>query len=418
MFEDNRGKLFFPIKQNNFTSYESIVSINKLNVFRGIHVETFPKLITCIQGRFLDIVINFNENDNDYLIPKYYNLNTNDGTNQLLVPSNYGHAFISLEEQSIMLYNYGGIYNTQTTKVFNYKDPIFNMDLSTNIIISEKDKFASFYKPIDYYILGHRGFIGGEIVNQLRNMNKTSYLSKLRLENVSDIKEELKVYKPKHVICSAGITGTPNISWCETNRESTIETNIVYQMTLVHLCSNLQIHLIIIGSGVIFKNDRFYTEEEEGNFNGNFYGRCRIILENMAKEYKNVMYVRINYPISKTYSDKNLITKLLRYSTINETKITLTYIDELVPYLLDMVENYATGICNLVNKDVISLTDIMKIYSSRVPHHFIMSETNDDKKTASLLQIGKLEQYNVKTAFEAVNECVNEYIKLNVNKTV
>ena len=171
--------------------------------------------------------------------------------------------------------------------------------------------------------------------------------------------------------------------------------------------------MIIIGSGVIFKNDRFYTEEDEGNFYGNFYGKCRIVLENMVKEYKNVLYVRINYPISKNYSDKNLITKILRYSTINKTNITLTYIDELIPYLLDMVENYESGICNLVNKGSIYLTDIVSLYASRIPHSFKISDINDDNKSSSLLEIGKLKKYNIKTALEAVDECLNNYININ-----
>ena len=56
-FVDNRGTLYFPIK-HNYNFKQSTVSCNKKNVFRGIHINTFDKLVTCIQGKILDIVIN------------------------------------------------------------------------------------------------------------------------------------------------------------------------------------------------------------------------------------------------------------------------------------------------------------------------------------------------------------------------
>ena len=60
---DNRGKLFFPVKNSNIdtnvTFKQCTVSVNKQFVFRGIHINNFAKLVTCIQGKILDIIINF-----------------------------------------------------------------------------------------------------------------------------------------------------------------------------------------------------------------------------------------------------------------------------------------------------------------------------------------------------------------------
>ena len=106
----------------------------------------------------------------------------------------------------------------------------------------------------------------------------------------------------------------------------------------------------------IFNNDRFYSEDEEGNYSGNFYSKCRVYLENIAKNYNNLLYIRINYPISSHKSNKNLITKLLSYPTIQDNVITLTYIDELIPFMINMIENGEIGICNLVNEGKISGT--------------------------------------------------------------
>jgi len=410
-FTDERGKLIFPIKNNNFQTKESTISINKQHVFRGIHVETFEKLITCVQGTLLDIVINFNKEDEDYLVPKYYHLDGNTENNQLLIPANHGHAFLTLSDNTIVLYHYGDIFDPLKTTCVNYKDPLLNVKLPIEApIISQKDLYAPLYKEIDYYIFGHSGFIGSVIVKGLLSRNKNIFKTKLRLENVEQIERELDILKPNHIVCSAGLTGNPNISWCETHKTETIKTNITYQMTLVHLAHKKKIHLTLIGSGVIFKSDRFYGEEESGNYDGNYYGKCRIVLENMVAQYDNVLYVRVNYPISCRPSERNLITKILKYKTIQKNQITLTNIDELIPYLIDLAEEYDTGICNLVNNGAICLTEIARLYSIYEEHTFEVSDATDTSKSNSLLSIGKLNKYNVMSTTESVEQCIRKYV--------
>lgn len=424
MFHDNRGRILFPIKNNNFTNVkESTVSINNKHVFRGIHLEQFSKLVTCVQGKILDIIINFNEEDDDYLQPKYYELDPTTDLFQIVVKKNHGHSFLSLCENTIVLYHYDDVYDNSKTITLNYKDPVFNIKIPIHDpIISDNDLNAPFFadslinnktnKNYDFLVFGGKGFIGSVIINQLEKLNKTFYVSRLRLENVGEIEKELDLIKPKYVISSAGITGTPNISWCETHKVETIETNITYQMTLASCCRKRNIHFTIIGSGVIFKNDKFYDESEEGNFFSNFYGKCRINLENMCKHYENVLYARVNYPISSIKSSKNLITKLLSYETIENKEITLTYIDELIPYLLDMIQNNETGICNLVNEGTINLTTVLDTYATIKSHTYKISEKIDSEKSSSLLKIGKLNKYNVMSTLSAVNECLINY---NIN---
>ena len=120
MFCDKRGKLFFPVKNNNFPVKETLVSVNHKDVFRGIHLEQFSKLVSCIQGKILDIIINFNPGDVDYLVPKYYTLDSTTDTNQIVVPANHGHAFLALEENSIVLYHYSDVYDVNKTQSYHY----------------------------------------------------------------------------------------------------------------------------------------------------------------------------------------------------------------------------------------------------------------------------------------------------------
>ena len=197
----------------------------------------------------------FYQSDEDYLIPKYYTLDANTGNNQILVKKNHGHGFLCLMQPSIIIYNFDDVFDNNNTKTINYLDPCLKIKLPiTNVIISEKDAKANFIKPIDYIIFGGNGFIGQTIINYLKSINKNYYKSVLRLEDTQNIQKELDLYKPKYVINSAGITGVPNISWCETNKIQTIETNIIYQLTLAKLCNDRSIHLTVIGSGAIFNS--------------------------------------------------------------------------------------------------------------------------------------------------------------------
>ena len=84
---DNRGKLFFPVKNQIYR--QCTVSVNKQFVFRGIHINNFAKLVTCIQGKILDIIINFDNTADDYLIPKYFNLDPNTDLFEILVDTHF-----------------------------------------------------------------------------------------------------------------------------------------------------------------------------------------------------------------------------------------------------------------------------------------------------------------------------------------
>uniref|UniRef100_A0A6C0KWB7 RmlD-like substrate binding domain-containing protein n=1 Tax=viral metagenome TaxID=1070528 RepID=A0A6C0KWB7_9ZZZZ len=413
-YKDERGTLFFPIKNNNFYSKECTISTNKLNVFRGIHINNFDKLVTCITGKILDIIINFDEKCEDYLIPKYYTLDPLTDNFQLLIPKNYGHCFLSLEENSTLVYHFNDFFSNENTKHINYLDPFLKIELPIeNPIISEKDSELNFIKPIDYLIFGYTGFLGKNLINALENANKNYITSSLRLNEILQIEKIIKLYKPKYVINCAGLTGTPNIFWCDNNKTETIETNIIFQMTLVKICNENNVHLTTIGSGGIFNNDKFYDESDEGNYNNNFYSKTRIELENMIKYYKNVLYLRINYPISESISNKNLLTKLLTFNEINDVEISITYIDELFPILIDMIENKETGICNFVNNGSIYLSEILKIYNklSITKKEIIISNKQNNDRSYAKLSIGLLKKYNIRNINNAIENCVINYIK-------
>src|SRR5207253_4497073 len=130
-----------------------------------------------------------------------------------------------------------------------------------------------------YIIFVTTRFLGSNIIRYLHD--KKYIVCNLRLQQVQEIESFLQLHHPKYVINCAGITGSPNIFWCDTHQTETIENNITYQLTLAGLCKKYGIHLTVFGSGGIFDSNGTYTEKDEGNFKDNFYGVCRINLENI-----------------------------------------------------------------------------------------------------------------------------------------
>lgn len=424
---DNRGKLFFPVKNQIFK--QCTVSVNKQFVFRGIHINNFAKLVTCIQGKILDIIINFDNTADDYLVPKYFNLDPNTDLFEILVPKGYGHAFLSLEPDSIIVYHLEDEFIDNETTHIHYLDPFINIVLSStinknNIIVSEKDNIKNFVKPIDYIVFGPNGFLGSNIVSMLKTEGKNFITSNIRLHESDKIRELFELYSPKYVINCAGITGTPNIFWCDEHKTETIENNITYQLTMAAICNEYSIHLTIFGSGGIFNNDnnnKIYLETDTGDNFSNYYGECRILLENIVKQYNNILYLRVNYPISSKPSNKNLLTKLLSYKFIDNVELSITYIDNLFPILFKMIEQNEAGICNFTNPGQINLLDIINIYNETTKLHInpiinpiFNSNTNDtitNKRSFAKLQSDKLIKYSPLDIRSSIKECCEKYHK-------
>lgn len=358
-FDDLRGQLqFIPTNFSNNIK-QQFVSTNKKNVIRGIHTSPYGKHITCIKGSFIDYVINY-----ESMTYKKYFLNK-ENLNKLYIPPNHGHLFISLEDDSMMLYQLEGIFNPMYERNYHYLCPTINLDIpfNNNYILSETDNNNPLYKNIDYILMGSNGFLGSETEKILRDQNKSYINIYTRLENTELLKKQFMLYKPKYVICSAGISGKPTIAWCEDNKIETLKNNLTYQLTLADLCTKINAHLTIYVSGSMYKN----SIEPNGEYikpdnDTTYYTRCRILLEEALQCYNNVLLLRIQYPISFNDNPKCFLNKMKnRLQNINDISVNLTIIPDLFKNIPYMIENGCVGIYNFVNNGSIKLPKLLSL---------------------------------------------------------
>ena len=430
MYKDSRGYLIFPIKDNKYmnkitpnTSKDCTYSVNKKYVFRGLHINTFGKLITCISGHFIDIMVNMQT-----LKVDYYDIKPGD---QIYCPGNYAHGFISLEENSVLSYHCEGYFGSEVGGLLNYKDPILNIKLpeyinESDIIINEKDSTAPFLE-FDYFILGSKGYIGSNVLKELQKQNKKVYAINYRMEQLKEIKKLIEFYKPKYLINCAGLTGTPNTSWCNTHQKETLMTNVINQINILNLCNQYSVHCTLIGSAMIFKQTgKDGSTESTGNpekcikysndkgdicdlnenvdTETNYYSKCRLILEEQVKPFDNYMLLRINYPLNNDLNNpKNLISKLLKYEEIEDLSLSVTNLDSLCPIIPQMIENNETGIINFVNDEQINLIDLILLTKQKLNLN-INKKFVESKRESITIVPDRLKKYNVENIKTSLNK--------------
>ncbi|CAN7098280.1 unnamed protein product [Brassica rapa subsp. narinosa] len=232
---------------------------------------------------------------------------------------------------------------------------------------------------LNFLIYGRTGWIGG-ILGKLCEAQGISYTyGSGRLEDRRSLVADLDSVKPSHVFNAAGVTGRPNVDWCESHKVETIRTNVVGTLTLADVCRERGLVLINYATGCIFEYDSGhplgsglgFKEEDTPNFTGSFYSKTKAMVEELLKNYENVCTLRVRMPISSDLSNpRNFITKITRYEKVVDIPNSMTILDELLPISLEMAKRNLTGIWNFTNPGVVSHNEILEMYREFVDPSF------------------------------------------------
>jgi 3,5-epimerase/4-reductase len=196
------------------------------------------------------------------------------------------------------------------------------------------------------------------------------FLGDARIENREAVSKELDEIKPTHVLMAAGITGRPNIDWCEDNKPATIRTNVIGTLNVADLTNERGIHCTVYATGCIFKYDEAhplgsgigFVEDSEPNFDESFYSETKGYMEQMLKCYPNTLILRVRMPISDDLIHRNFITKIVKYERIVNIPNSMTVLTELLPASLAMAKKGLEGVYNFTNPGVISHNECLDLY--------------------------------------------------------
>ena len=152
-FVDHRGYFGVPYNKEIFNHnvgydvefVQDNMSYSHLGTIRGLHFQTGEyeqaKLVTCISGRVLDVIVDIRKNSPSY--GKVVEIELVSMSNkQVFVPKGCAHGFSVLSDSTIVQYKVDNPYNKESEGGIIYNDPTLNIKWRVSGYlerISEKD---------------------------------------------------------------------------------------------------------------------------------------------------------------------------------------------------------------------------------------------------------------------------------------
>lgn len=256
----------------------------------------------------------------------------------------------------------------------------FSGNSTQKMVVPPSKSSQSTEKPaFKFLIYGRTGWLGGLLGKLCEKQGIPYEYGKGRLENRSQILADIAAVKPTHVFNAAGLTGRPNVDWCESHKTETIRVNVAGTLTLADVCREHGLLVMNFATGCIFEYDAAhpegsgigYKEEDTPNFIGSFYSKTKAMVEELLKEYDNVCTLRVRMPISSDLSNpRNFITKISRYNKVVNIPNSMTILDELLPISIEMAKRNLRGIWNFTNPGVVSHNEILEMYKQYIDPDF------------------------------------------------
>ncbi|KXS99563.1 hypothetical protein AC578_2218, partial [Pseudocercospora eumusae] len=228
-------------------------------------------------------------------------------------------------------------------------------------------------KQNKFLVWGEEGWIGGQIIDLLKEQDKTVFGTKVRMEEQQQVREVLDTIKPTHVINCAGKTGRPNVDWCEDHKIETIQANALGTLLLTNECYMRGIHLTHLATGCIYTSDYTpdhtrilsapFKETDPPNFTGSFYSATKARTEFLLQPFPNTLILRLRMPVSATQHPRSFVSKISKYPKVVNIPNSHSLLPSLLPIAITMSEHRETGLYNFTNPGMaISHNEVLALY--------------------------------------------------------
>ena len=249
-------------------------------------------------------------------------------------------------------------------------------------------------------IYGSEGWIGKMFIKKLSTNNIKLYYSTIRLENYKELEDEIIKIKPNNIICCTGRTGgknIPTIDYLEAPEllPLNLQDNLQGPLNLALLSELYDIHMTYIGTGCIYTYDEVnisnekkkigFFETDEPNFFGSNYSSVKGKTDLLLQNYSNVLNCRIRLPVISCYDEKNLITKLSKYTKICSKDNSITILDDIIPIICHMIDKKEVGTYNMTNPGYINHNQILDLYKKIVDNTYTYENFNEEEMNEILL---------------------------------
>ena len=150
-FIDTRGLFVKTFNAEVFREYgladifeESVYSISKKDVLRGMHYRQYPygqtKLVYVIKGEILDVVVGIGEGCKARNVGKFFATTLSEHNNRsIYIPDGYAHGFLCLSDTAIVGYQMTGVHDPDYDTVVRYDSFGFSWPIEKPVL-SDRDK--------------------------------------------------------------------------------------------------------------------------------------------------------------------------------------------------------------------------------------------------------------------------------------
>ena len=128
------------------------ISYNKVRgTLRGMHYQKVPhgeaKLVRCTQGSVYDVIIDL-RNDSKTFTQWFGVELTFENRKALYVPEGFAHGFITLRDDTEVLYQMSEFFHAECAAGVRWNDPVFAITWPIDVkVISERDQNYQDFKP-------------------------------------------------------------------------------------------------------------------------------------------------------------------------------------------------------------------------------------------------------------------------------
>jgi dTDP-4-dehydrorhamnose reductase len=223
-------------------------------------------------------------------------------------------------------------------------------------------------------LLGGNGYVGSAIQKNLTGRGLPFTVASRASSDYSNpviLVKMLRELRPEFLINAAGYTGKPNVDACEIHRTECLDGNAVLPGVIREACEQTQTPWGHVSSGCIFtgaKSDGSgFTENDAPNFsfrqnNCSFYSGCKALGEEVLEGAESCFIWRLRIPFNNINSERNYISKMMRYDRLLMATNSLSQLDEFADACVaSWTQRVPFGTYNLTNPGSVTTRDVVRL---------------------------------------------------------
>lgn len=247
-------------------------------------------------------------------------------------------------------------------------------------------------------------------------------LATTMINTIDDIRALIQEHQPEVIFNAAGITGKPNVDWCETNQIETLLGNTVLPILIAHAAHEAGVYLLHLATGCVFygrspHEDGAWTEDDYGNPVA-VYSKSKYAADLALSTLPNIGIARLRMPIDDHPCAPNLIDKITTYPKVIDVENSVTVVSDLLEVCYQLMQKKGEGIFHCTNPGTIRHKEIISLYQELVdPIHINEWITEEDLVRQGLAKKKRSNNFMRSSRLEALGIHMRD-IKIAIRDTM